>query len=125
LRRQISFKLIHIKISDGNHSIQMPRLLRVADMFHRLLLAVSACSLAAACSSDDRQSAVPTGASNESACTVQREAEARRRGRLGPEYDQVLIARDAREDCTSYGLVSGSAAFERCVQQEISYRRRN
>ena len=108
-------------------------------MFHRLLLAVSACSLAAACSSDDRQSAVPTGVSNESACTsygfvpgttryticVQREAEARRRGRLGPEYDQVLIARDAREDCTSYGLVSGSAAFERCVQQEISYRRRN
>ncbi|SRR6266567_4014800 len=108
-------------------------------MFHRLLLALSACSLAAACSAGDAQPVARKVTSNESACAsyglvpgttayticVQREAEARRRGRLGPDYDQILIARDARDDCASYGLASGTPPFERCVQREISYRHPN
>jgi hypothetical protein len=56
---------------------------------------------------------------------VQREAEARRRGRLGPNYDETLIARDAQEDCAAYGVERGTPVFQQCVQREISYRRPN
>jgi hypothetical protein len=102
----------------------------------RILGTMLTCSLAVACSAGDTRTVAPKPTSDESACVsygfvpgttayttcVAREAEARRRGRLGPSYDQILIAREAREDCVAYGLAPGTPVYERCVQQEISYR---
>jgi hypothetical protein len=108
-------------------------------MTYRILGAILSCSVVAACAVSDTLTAAPTSASNESASVsygfvpgttpyttcVQREAEARRRGRLGPNYDETLIARDAQEDCASYGVTRGTPVFQQCVQREISYRRPN
>jgi len=105
-------------------------------MLDRKLGAVLACSLLAACSVGETRSLGGKGTSDESACAsyglipgttayitcVAREADARRRGRMGPDYDQILIAREAREDCAGYGLAPGTAVFERCVQQEVMLR---
>jgi hypothetical protein len=108
-------------------------------MAYRILGAILACSVAAACAVGSTPTVAPTAASNESACVsygfvpgttpyttcVQREAAARQRGRLGPNYDETLIARDAQEDCASYGVARGTPVFQQCVQHEISYRRPN
>jgi hypothetical protein len=104
----------------------------------RMIAIIAVCALAAACSSGTRIAslAIPT---NEHACVsygfvpgtapytvcVQREAVARTRGQMGPDYDQVLIAREIQEDCQSYGVPPDTVAFERCVQRETSYRRPN
>src|SRR5262245_60438397 len=54
---------------------------------------------------------------------VEREAAARRRGRMAAGYAEARIASDAQEACLSYGLVQGTGRFDRCMQREISYRR--
>lgn len=108
-------------------------------MSYRILSAIAACGLAAACTVSQKQSAAPTMTTNEGACVsygfvpgttpyttcVQREADARRRGRMSPGYDQTLIAKDAQDACADYGLARGTAGYDRCVQQEISLRRPN
>ena len=55
---------------------------------------------------------------------VEREAAARRRGRMAANYAEARIAADAQEACLSFGLVRGSDRCDRRVQREISYRRR-
>lgn len=54
---------------------------------------------------------------------AEREAAARRRGRMATDYAEARIAADAQEACLSYGLVRGSDRYDRCVQREIAYRR--
>lgn len=108
-------------------------------MSYRILGAIVACGLAAACSIGDTRPIDGPATTNEGACVsygfapgttpyttcVQREADARRRGRMSPDYNETLIARDAQEDCAAYGLVRGTTTYELCVQREISYRRPN
>jgi hypothetical protein len=107
-------------------------------MANRILGAILACSVAA-CAVGDTRTVTPSATSNEGACVsygfipgttayttcVQREVDARRRGRMGPNYDETLIARDAQEDCASYGVARGTPVFQQCVQHEISSRRPN
>ena len=108
-------------------------------MSHRILGAIVACGLAAACSIGDTRPIDGPPTTSENACVsygfapgtatyttcVQREANARLRGRMGANYGEPLIARDAQEDCAAYGLTHGTPSYERCVQREISYRRPN
>ena len=54
---------------------------------------------------------------------AEREAAARRRGRMQASYAEAAIASDSQEACMSYGLLRGTERYERCVQREISYRR--
>ncbi len=54
---------------------------------------------------------------------AEREAAARRRGRMQASYAQAAIVSDAQEACLSYGLLRGTDRYDRCVQREISYRR--
>lgn len=108
-------------------------------MSYRIYGALVACGLAAACSVGDSRIVAPQATTSESACVsygfspgtttyttcVQRESYARLRGRMGANYGEPLIARDAQEDCAAYGLIVGTPSYERCVQREISYRRPN
>jgi hypothetical protein len=55
-------------------------------------------------------------------CT-EREAAARRRGRMQASYAEAAIIADSQEACASYGLLRGTERYERCVQREVSYRR--
>jgi hypothetical protein len=55
-------------------------------------------------------------------CT-DREAEARRRGRMVATYGEARILADARDSCSSYGLVRGTDRYDRCVEREVNYRR--
>jgi hypothetical protein len=54
---------------------------------------------------------------------AEREAAARRRGRMQASYAEAAIAADSQEACSSYGLVRGTERYDRCVQREINYRR--
>ena len=54
---------------------------------------------------------------------AEREAAARRRGRMQASYAEAAIVADSQEACASYGLLRGTERYERCVQREISYRR--
>jgi hypothetical protein len=54
---------------------------------------------------------------------AEREAAARRRGRMQAGYAEAAIAADAQEACLSYGLARGTDRFDRGVQREIDYRR--
>ena len=54
---------------------------------------------------------------------VEREAAARRRGRMATDYAQSSVAADAQDACVSYGLIRGTERYDRCVQREIDYRR--
>jgi len=101
------------------------------------LLAVTLIAgLAAACTATEtRTVVVPTPAGD--ACSTygyvpgteayricaEREAAARRRGRMAASYTQAMIAADAQEACLSYGLVRGTDRYDRCVRREIDYRR--
>lgn len=101
------------------------------------LLAVTLIAgLAAACTATEtRTVVVPTPAGD--ACSTygyvpgteayricaEREAAARRRGRMAASYTQAMIAADAQE---AYGLVRGTDRYDRydrCVRREIDYRR--
>jgi hypothetical protein len=101
----------------------------------RLLTVLVAGVLAAACTTETRTVVVPAPASDSCGyygyapgtegyrICVDREAAARRRGRMAAGYAEARLAADAQEACLSYGLVRGSERYERCVQREISYRR--
>jgi hypothetical protein len=53
---------------------------------------------------------------------IDREAAARRRGRMAATYGHERIVADSQDACVSYGLVRGTDRFDRCVQREVSYR---
>lgn len=54
---------------------------------------------------------------------VQREQEARQRGRVSRDYAEAQLATDARDACYSYGLEPATGAFNRCVGREMDSRR--
>jgi len=54
---------------------------------------------------------------------VQREQEARARGRMPREYAEAQLTADARNACYWYGLDPASAAYGRCVGRELDSRR--
>jgi hypothetical protein len=104
-------------------------------MSYRLCLALVVGALVAACSYTENRTvaAVPV----EDSCTyygyapgtesyrlcAEREAAARRRGRVAADYAEARIVSDSQDACTSYGLLPGSDRYDRCVQREITYRR--
>ncbi len=102
-------------------------------MSMRILAVVSAVALAAACSYTETR----TVAAADDSCTVygytpgttaynicvEREAAARRRGRMAADYAEARIVTDSQDACISYGLVRGTDRYDRCVQREIAYRR--
>jgi hypothetical protein len=105
-------------------------------MYLRLCAVVAAGVLAVACShTETRTVVVPTPVDD--SCSyygyvpgteayricAEREAAARRRGRMQTSYAEAAIAADSQEACSSYGLVRGTERYERCVQREITYRR--
>ncbi len=52
-----------------------------------------------------------------------REAEARREGRVSPSYAEARIVADAQSACQSYGLHPYSDRYEECVRHEHEARR--
>lgn len=102
----------------------------------RLLTVLVAGALAAACTATETRTVV-VPASVDDSCSyygyargtegyricAEREAAARRRGRMAADYAQARIAADSQEACLSYGLVRGTERYDRCVQREIAYRR--
>jgi hypothetical protein len=54
---------------------------------------------------------------------VQREQEARARGRVPREYAEQQLTVDARNACYSYGLQPGTSPYDRCVGRELDSRR--
>ena len=54
---------------------------------------------------------------------VDREREARARGRVVRGYAETQLTADARDACYSYGLEPGSARYDRCVGREVDSRR--
>ena len=105
-------------------------------MSFRLLAVVIAGALVAACTTTETRTVVvpapvddsctsygyPRGTEGYRIC-AEREAAARRRGRMAANYAAARIAADAQEACLSYGLYRGTDRFDRCVQREIAYRR--
>jgi hypothetical protein len=103
-------------------------------MSGRVLAVTFVVALAAACThTETRTVLVPTddsctyygytpGTTEYSIC-VQREAAARRRGRMASDYAYANVVRDSQDACVSYGLTPATDRFDRCVQREITYRR--
>jgi len=54
---------------------------------------------------------------------VQREHDARMRGRVSSGYADSQLVADARDACTSYGLQPATGPYDRCVSREVSERR--
>lgn len=54
---------------------------------------------------------------------VQREQEARARGRMPRDYAEAQLVADARGACYSYGLQPGTGSYDRCVGREVDSRR--
>lgn len=112
-------------------------------MILRISTAVSIGLLAAACQSPQQaRYATPAGypatyATSEQACVdygfspgtagynscVSRERAARTSGRVGADYAEVNLTRDAQDACYSYGLQPRTDRFDRCVGREIDARR--
>ncbi len=105
-------------------------------MIRRLIAVGFFAALAAACShTETRTVVVPTPADDSCAyygyapgttaysVCVEREAAARRRGRMATDYAYADLVRDSQDACVSYGLAPGTQRFDGCVQREISYRR--
>ena len=102
-------------------------------MLHRLGIALVAGLLATACTVTEHKTVVATNDS----CTyygyapgteayricAEREAAARRRGRMAIDYAEARIVADSQDACASYGLIRGSVSYDRCVQREVAYRR--
>jgi hypothetical protein len=100
----------------------------------RLALVVLAGALAAGCTVHQTRTVV---APADDACAAygyapgtegyricaEREAAARRRGRMAAGYAEARLAADAQEAGLSYGLTAGSERYERCMRREISSRR--
>ncbi len=64
----------------------------------------------------------PPGSIGYSRC-VQREEEARARGRVSRDYGEAQLAADASNACYSYGLLPGTGPYDRCVGREMESRR--
>jgi hypothetical protein len=109
-------------------------------MIVRNIALVAALGLAAgACSYKSTTQAVVPGpiGSSEQACIdygfvpgsgsyttcVQRERDARLRGRVVRGYAETQLVADARDACYSYGLTPGTARFDGCVNREVDARR--
>ncbi len=102
----------------------------------RVIGVLAAGALIAACTATDTKTVVVPAAADNS-CSyygyvpgtidynvcVEREAAARRRGRMAADYAEARILADAQDACISYGLPRGTARYDRCVQREIDYRR--
>jgi hypothetical protein len=54
---------------------------------------------------------------------VEREQEARARGRVPRDYAEAQLVADARDACYSYGLEPRSGPYDRCVGREMDARR--
>lgn len=54
---------------------------------------------------------------------VQSEARARQDGRVSRDYDQAVLANDARTACYNYGLTQGTQRYDNCVARELEARR--
>jgi hypothetical protein len=105
-------------------------------MYLRLCAVLAAGVLAAACSHTETRTVVVPAPVDDS-CSfygyvpgteayricAEREAAARRRGRMQASYAEAAIVADSQEACSSYGLLRGTDRYERCVQREITYRR--
>ncbi len=103
-------------------------------MTYRLCAVLVVGVLAAACTHTETRTVVVPA---EDSCTsygyapgteayricAEREAAARRRGRMQASYAEAAIIADSQEACYSYGLVRGTERYDRCVQREIGYRR--
>ncbi|HZP99702.1 MAG TPA: hypothetical protein VFB13_09205 [Reyranella sp.] len=106
-------------------------------MIRRLVAVGFVAALAAACSYTETRTAVARPVPVDDSCAsygyvpgttgysvcVEREAAARRRGRMASDYAYANIVRDSQDACVSYGLTPGTGAFDRCVQREVDYRR--
>ncbi len=68
------------------------------------------------------ESGFPPGSVGYSRC-VQREQEARARGRVPRDYAEARLTADARDACYSYGLQPGTSPYDRCVGRELDSRR--
>lgn len=104
--------------------------------FH-LLAVLTASALVAACATETRTTVIPAAVPATDACIgygyapgtegyricAEREAAARKRGRMAAGYAAERIQADAHEACLSYGLSVGTERYERCLQREITYRR--
>lgn len=104
--------------------------------FH-LLAALTTAALVGACATETRTTVIPAAAPAADACSAygyvpgtegyricaEREAAARKRGRMAAGYAAERIQADAQEACLSYGLSIGTERYERCLQREITYRR--
>jgi len=102
----------------------------------RLVLAMLAGALAAACTVQETRTVVPA-ARVDDACSAygyvpgtegyricaEREAAARARGRMAAGYAVSRLEADAQEACLSYGLTPRTERFDRCVRREMDYRR--
>jgi hypothetical protein len=42
---------------------------------------------------------------------------------MAANYAEARIVADSQAACSSYGLMRGSARYDRCVQRETAYRR--
>jgi hypothetical protein len=106
-------------------------------MSYRLCAVLVAGALAAACSHTETRTVVVPVAAADDSCTyygyvpgtetyricAEREAAARRRGRMQASYAEAAIVADSQEACLSYGLLRGTERYDRCVQREVTYRR--
>ena len=103
--------------------------------YRGLWVVLVAGTLATACSHTETQTVVvPTPVDD--SCTyygyepgtegyrvcMDREAAARRRGRMAATCAHERLVADSQDACVSYGLVRGTDRFDRCVQREVSYR---
>ncbi len=101
-------------------------------MFYRLALAGVVALAMSACATETRTYVVENDvcadygfkvSSPEYRLCRDREASARRSGRMSPSYAEARIVADSRAACQSYGLHPYSDAFERCVRYEHDARR--
>ena len=102
--------------------------------YRGLCVVLIAGALAAACSHTETQTVVvpqpvdsctyygyQPGTEGYRVC-MDREAAARRRGRMAATYARERLVADSQDACVSYGLVRGTDRFDRCMQREVSYR---
>ena len=104
-------------------------------MSYRFFAVLVVGALAAACTHTETRTVVVPGPTSESCAyygyapgtdayriCADREAAARRRGRMAADYAEARIVSDSQDACGSYGLVRGTDRFDRCVQREVTYR---
>jgi len=103
----------------------------------RVYAAVAAAALSSACSFHETRTVTEPPTQADDSCSlygytpgtsaynlcVQREAAARRNGRVAANYGESRVVADSQNACLSYGLTAGTSSYDRCVQREINYRR--